>query len=430
MIVRGLYTLILACFSPILLWGLYRKKKGKPSIGKRWVEHFGKTPAVKGRPIWVHAVSVGEVLAAKSLVAEIQATYPDAPLLITTTTSTGAEQASRLPGQVIHRYMPVDFSWCVRGFLKAVSPRCLLIIETELWPNTLHQVKRAKIPVALVNGRLSVRSYQGYARLRALITPLLQRLDLILTVHKADAERFISLGAESQRTMVTGSIKFDSQPNPEAVAQGRTLRQRLGGEARQVWIAASTHQGEDEIILDAFLQLKQQVPSALLVLVPRHPERFHTVEQQVRQKGYSVTKKTEFKASVLAPHIDVFLGDTMGEMMPMLAASDVVFMGGSLLGAKVGGHNFIEPASLSLPIVTGSSYFNFADLAQQLIEADALTVCDTASDIATETANLLQVPSRRQAQGVAALHVVEQNRGAIQRTMLQLTYVIERNTDD
>ncbi|MGD8111347.1 lipid IV(A) 3-deoxy-D-manno-octulosonic acid transferase [Vibrio sp. TRT 17S01] len=426
-IVRYCYTFLLMLISPILLWGLYRSKPNKPRFGSRWKEHFGFTPElgdIKEGVIWVHAVSVGEVLASKPLVLQLRERYPTKIILITTTTSTGAEQASKLGDGVIHRYMPIDFSWCVRRFLNVVQPEVLLIIETEIWPNTIHTVTKSEVPIVLVNGRLSEKSANNYQKLRLLIVPALQQLTTLLTVHDDDKQRFLKLGASETSVTTTGSLKYDISVNNRVFESGKTLRNFLGLK-RKVWIAASTHLGEDEQILQAYKMAKQSIPELLLVLVPRHPERFDSVAELIENQNLSVARRTLIQYDDLAETIDVYLGDTMGEMMVLLAASDLVFMGGSLIGQKVGGHNFIEPAVLSKACITGPSYYNFADLGEQLINAGALEVVEDSVQLSEKVLERFSSPNSLKLSGEAGCDIVLRNQGALKRTLAAIDSVIE-----
>ncbi|MEZ8825312.1 lipid IV(A) 3-deoxy-D-manno-octulosonic acid transferase [Vibrio amylolyticus] len=416
--VRWCYTLLLSLVSPVLLWGLYRPKTNKPPFGRRWKEHFGFTPKVdirKSGIIWVHAVSVGEVLASKKLVENLAAQNPEKRILVTTTTSTGAEQVKNIGNGIIHRYMPIDFNWCVQGFINVIQPEKMLIIETELWPNTIHTVAKNHIPITLINGRLSEKSLSNYHKLRHLIYPAISHINLILTVHADDKVRFESLGGASEKVIVTGSIKYDVLLDEGIEVQGKRLKDTFGS-GRQVLVAASTHQGEDEQVLEAYQQAKIEVPGLLLVIVPRHPERFDRVANLVRSKGLTLVRRSDSVENI-DRHVDVYLGDTMGELLIMLSASDLVFMGGSLIGKKVGGHNFIEPALLKKYCLTGPSYFNFADLACQLIESNALSVVSNANELAIHIVNALAKPNQLTEKGLQGYGIVKRNQGALQKTL-------------
>ncbi len=415
MLIRQLYTLILILVCPLFLLKLYSKKSGKPAFGSRWKEHWGITPKINGhKPIWIHAVSVGETIAATPIIKAIKEKSPHQAIVITTTTSTGAEQAERLSDLVEHRYMPIDFPLCIKGFLKAVKPKQLLIMETELWPNTLHTVANAGIPVTVLNARLSEQSCQRYAKFKSVFNMLSQHLSQILCQYPSDAERFIRLGLNKEAVHVTGSVKFDIEISSQHKSQGRVLREAIGIE-RPVWIACSTHSGEDEIILDAHKQLLTHFPDALLILVPRHPERFESVRLLSESQNFQTVSRTSQQA--ITADIQVYIADTMGEMLTLLASADICFMGGSLLGDKVGGHNLLEPAALKLPILNGLSYYNFLEITKKLLAQKAVILCENSDDIANNLAVLFKDSQLRQTMGQSAFEVVEQNRGALKRTL-------------
>jgi len=417
--IRWLYTLILVIASPFLIWGLYKKQPGKPSVGSRWKEHFGFTPPLpsnsKSQLIWVHAVSVGETLAVTPLLKRLKQYHPQYEIVITTTTPTGAEQAEKLEGIAHHRYMPFDFPFAIRGFIKAIKPSQLLIMETELWPNTLHTVAKANIPVTVINARLSERSCQRYAKFQSVFNLLAKRLTQILCQYPDDAERFIRLGIAREKVSVTGSIKFDIDINEQINQNGQALRRQLGTQ-RPIWIAASTHFGEDEQILAAHKEILDQHSDALLILVPRHPERFNAIFEMA-QKQFVTVRRTESDDKIIDASVQVYLGDTMGEMLTLMSAADVCFMGGSLLGDKVGGHNILEPAALAKPILTGPSYFNFKDITDALIEVKAVTVCHSSSQLATAISDLFTQPEIGKECGNIALNLVNKNKGALEKTL-------------
>lgn len=429
-LIRWGYTLLLALVSPILLWGLYRPKANKPKFGWRWKEHFGITPSIShnhSKVIWIHAVSVGEVLASRRLIKALLTQYPQHSILVTTTTSTGAQQVATFDfgAQITHRYMPIDFPCCIQAFLHRFKPSILLIIETELWPNTLHTVAQSGVPIIVVNGRLSEKSLNNYRKLSALIRPALAHITGLLSVHQQDAQRFESLGVAKEKVCVTGSLKYDITLDPALPSQAGHLREQLGNH-RAICIAASTHEGEDEQVLAAYRDAKSHIPQLLLVLVPRHPERFNSVADLILQQGFNLVRRTQQDSGKLADTIDVYLADTMGEMMLLLAASDVVFMGGSLLGKKVGGHNFMEPAILSKPMITGPSFFNFSDVAQQLIDVEALTVVNNQQQLAQSIVEICCHLPSWQSKAQSGYNVIIKNQGALQRTLQALQPIIER----
>ncbi|HDY7717659.1 lipid IV(A) 3-deoxy-D-manno-octulosonic acid transferase [Vibrio vulnificus] len=414
MLVRLLYTLLLALAAPLLLFGLYRSKPNKPKFGQRWKEHFGITPKLDGQnqPLWIHAVSVGESLAAIPLIKAIKEKTPDQVIVVTTTTSTGAEQIAKLGNLVEHRYMPIDFAFAVRGFLKAINPAKMLIIETELWPNTLATVHKANIPIIVVNARLSEKSQQNYAKVQSLFNLIHPCLSKVLCQSQADVDRFAKLGVPTIKLCVTGSIKFDIHISDEIKRQGVELRTLLG-QQRPVWIAASTHKGEDEQVLDAHRQVLETHPNALLILVPRHPERFDSVFELCQTQGFETVRRTQ--ANTIADSTQVYLGDTMGEMLILLGAADVCFMGGSLVGDKVGGHNVLEPAALGVPVITGPSCYNFKEITIALEQAKGIIVAES-SLLGRKTQLLLSNSNEQTRMADAALKVVQKNQGALAQT--------------
>ncbi len=442
MLVRWLYTLILALVAPLLLFGLYKSKPNKPKFGSRWKEHFGVTPTLAqpdatAGPIWIHAASVGETLAATPLIKALKASKPEQIIVVTTTTSTGAEQVAKLGDLVEHRYMPIDFPFAVQGFMRAIKPAKMLIIETELWPNTLATVRRAGVPITVVNARLSEKSRANYAKIQPLFNQIHPNLTSILCQSQADADRFIALGTAQEKVSVTGSIKFDISVPDSAIDKASTLRQDIG-QTRPVWIAASTHKGEDEHILAAHRQLLNALPDALLILVPRHPDRFDDVFNQCKNAGFHTMRRTshantsqanasqatppQTKASqqgVTSDH-QVYLGDTMGEMLVLIGAADVCFMAGSLVGKKVGGHNMLEPAALGVAVINGPSYYNFKEITEELIAHQGIVVCESDA-ISTHVQTLLCDQEKRQRQAEKALNVVQANQGSLQRTLDEIS---------
>ncbi|WP_104027612.1 lipid IV(A) 3-deoxy-D-manno-octulosonic acid transferase [Vibrio jasicida] len=419
MLIRIFYTLLLALASPFLLFGLYKSKPNKPKFGRRWKEHFGITPKLETteRPIWIHAVSVGESIAAIPLIKELKKQNPALPILITTTTNTGAEQIAKLGELVEHRYMPIDFGFAVKGFLKATRPKQMLIIETELWPNTLRTVHDSEIPITVVNARLSEKSCKNYAKVQPLFNLLVPCLDKVLCQTDSDAERFERLGVDKHRLFVTGSIKFDIQISEEVKEKGKALRTDLGIK-RPIWIAASTHQGEDEQVLEAHKKILESHPTSLLILVPRHPERFDNVFDLCQKLGFDAARRTS--RTEVTESTQVYLGDTMGEMLVLMGAADICFMGGSLVGDKVGGHNVLEPAALGVPIINGPSYFNFKEIVDSFVKECGLSIVKDRSTLAKTIIQLIENPEKRIAYHTAGSKIVNMNQGALKNTILEV----------
>lgn len=419
--IRWLYSLILCLAAPLLLFGLYKKKPGKPTFGRRWKEHFGITPTLNlsEKPVWIHAVSVGEAIAATPIIKALKEQNPLQPIIVTTTTSTGAAQIEKLGGLVEHRYMPIDFSFAVRGFLKAIKPKCMLIMETELWPNTLYCVAEQSIPISVLNARLSEKSYLNYKKVKPIFDLLAQHLTQILCQYQDDADRFMKLGVAPEKIVVTGSMKFDIDISEELLQTGTTLRKELG-KLRPIWIAASTHYGEDEHILTAHKQILDTFSDTLLIIVPRHPERFSSVNQLIQSQGFKTVSRTE--NTPVTPSTQVYLADTMGEMLTLIGASDICFMGGSLLGDKVGGHNLLEPAALGKPSLTGPSYFNFLEITETLVAKNATKVITSNDELAKEVTALIVDREKAKFMGKEAAQFVSENTGAVAKIMNNLNY--------
>ncbi|HSC83364.1 MAG TPA: lipid IV(A) 3-deoxy-D-manno-octulosonic acid transferase, partial [Pseudomonas sp.] len=367
---RRLYTLILHLALPLiclrLLWRAWRAPAYGRRIGERFA--FGLGAFAPGG-IWVHAVSLGESIAAAPLIRELLARYPHLPITVTSMTPTGSERIQALFGSRIqHCYLPYDLPWACKRFLCKVQPQLAVIMETELWPNHIHQCAMRGVPVVLANARLSERSARGYARFTKLTAPMLGELSLIAVQSEAEAERFRQLGARPDCVEVTGSIKFDLSVDPQLQQRATALRAEWGATARPLWIAASTHAGEDEIILAAHRQLLQQFPQALLILVPRHPERFASVFELCTREGFGTVRRSLGVA--VTAETQVLLGDTLGELLFLYALADLAFVGGSLVAN--GGHNLLEPAALGKPLLSGPHLFNFLEIATLLREAGDL----------------------------------------------------------
>jgi len=416
---RVIYSLFFYCLLPLVLLRLLWRSIAAPAYAKRWAERFGFFPELKTgkKVIWLHTVSVGEFLAALPLIRRLQADE-QVQLVITTTTPTGSERVRATLGEtVFHVYAPYDLPDALARFFKRVQPSLYLVMETELWPNTLAACVKRKVPALLINGRLSEKSARGYARFAGLVRPMLANLTVALIQNKTDAERFMNLGLPSAQAQVTGNIKFDLSLTDELRERAAGLKNQLSNQGqRLVWIAASTHQGEDDIILDAFAQVRKaadvHAQSLLLILVPRHPERFDRVGQLCETRGFKTLRRSRGE---VAADMDILLGDTMGELMLLFGASDIAFVGGSLV--PNGGHNFIEPAAWGLPLLSGEHLFNFAEVSCLLQDAGALTLTKTADELAQQLLVLVVNEQQRNGRGEKALQVAVENRGALDRTL-------------
>lgn len=414
---RALYTLIIALLTPAALLRLWWKGRRTPAYRQRWRERLGHVPVQVPGGIWVHAVSVGETLAAVPLLREMLARDPLLRITLSTTTPTGAERAraafADLPDRVCQVYAPYDLPFVLRRFLRRVQPRLCLVMETELWPNLLHTCAQQNVPVWLINARLSKRSARGYARFGKLTRPMLQHLAGVCAQHRADAARLIRLGVPPERMQITGNIKSDIRISAAARAAGQQLRTALGA-SRPVLIAASTHAGEDEIVLDAFAQLRAAYADAALILVPRHPERFDTVAALIRQRGFTLARRS---AATMDTQTQVLLGDTMGELLTLYCAADVAFVGGSLL--PIGGHNLLEPAAVPMPILQGPYTHNFRALTRAFLRHHGVQIVHDAASLATTWQQLLNV-AQRTAAAARAAEVLREQGGGLTRVLRAL----------
>jgi 3-deoxy-D-manno-octulosonic-acid transferase len=423
---RILYTLLLYLLVPLVLLRLAWRGLRAPAYWRRWPERFGFiAPPLGERVIWIHAVSVGEVQAAAPLIRALLEQYPVYSLLVTTVTPTGSTRVIDLfGGEIAHVYAPYDLPGAVRRFFQRVRPQLAIIMETELWPNLFHVCHSHQVPLLLVNARLSARSMAGYLRVKPLVSRTLGNLTGIAAQGEADAERFARLGAPRERIIVSGNLKFEQRIPPSLRERAEVLR-RDWGAGRPVWVAASTHEGEDEQLLDVFRQLRKQYADCLLVLVPRHPERFESVAELCRQRGLNIVLRSEMRPC--DADTEVFVGDSMGELPLFLAAADVAFVGGSLV--PHGGHNLLEPAALGIPVVTGSQVFNFTEICDLLLQAGACEKVDTVAELAATLGRWLGDANERHRVGEQGRMVVEKNRGALQTVLAMIDRHLQERSD-
>ncbi|MDY7116101.1 lipid IV(A) 3-deoxy-D-manno-octulosonic acid transferase [Halomonas sp. SSL-5] len=411
---RLAYSTLLHLAAP-LAWRRLRREHGLTDPRPLRLGRIPETPP-DTRMLWLHCASVGEVQAARPLIEALLERYPGHSLTVTTMTATGAERVralaeGRQDGRLVHHFVPLDFPRAAARFVARLRPELALFFETELWPNLLHVCRGRGVPVAVVNGRLSPRAFRGYRRLRPLMREALGCVDWLAAKSEEDAARFAELGMSPRRTTVVGSLKFDITPEGGASEVSERLRTRLG--RSRVWVAGSTHEGEEALLLAAHRRLRERFPDALLILVPRHPQRFEAVAALCEHAGMSVARRSrgEWPEATTA----VYLGDTMGELMALYGAADLAFVGGSLV--PIGGHNLLEPAALGVPVVTGPELANFADVAMALRGADALVEVADEARLAEALAVLFEDPAERRRLGEAGRGVVAANRGALARTL-------------
>jgi 3-deoxy-D-manno-octulosonic-acid transferase len=373
----------------------------------------------------VHAVSVGEVNAAAPLIKEILLQFPAHRLLVTTMTPTGSRQVHNNFGdEVDHVYIPYDYPGAVQRFLDRMQPAITVIMETEIWPNVLLQCKARQIPVIFANVRLSRKSARGYRRVRRLFTKPLNSVLAFAVQSQADAERLRNLGAASHAVHITGSIKFEVSLPASLQEVARRIRHEWG-ENRSIVVAGSTHNGEEEIILDAYDRLKRKHPDLLLVLVPRHPERFDSVARLVKRSGYSVARRSDAPGAI-PPEVEIYIGDSMGELRLFYAAADVALVGGSFL--PIGGHNVLEACAVGVPVIFGPYMFNFTEISQITVDRGAGSQARGAKDLADVIEGYLNNAERRFHAGEAGMKMVEENRGALEHTMQLLKPYLEQAT--
>jgi 3-deoxy-D-manno-octulosonic-acid transferase len=392
-------------------------------LGRGWRERgywrdFGErlgSGRTVGRPsIWVHAVSVGEVQAASPLVRELIRRHPSSALVLTSTTPSGAARARELFGTAVDvRFAPFDLPGAARRFIARVAPHLAIVMETELWPNLFHECRRRGVLIILASARLSARSVRHYRKARGLFADALAAGVIVAAQSEADAERFASLGAPRQLIQVTGNLKFDITVSDAVRRRGDEIRGLLGGAARAIWVAGSTHPGEEAMLLAAHRTLLAAHPQALLVLAPRHAPRFPEVAAWLERERMPFTRASELSAG--KPVAAVLLVDSLGELVNYYAAGDIAFVGGTLV--PIGGHNPLEPAAIGMPLLSGPHYANSREASELLIECGALEVVSDADELAAHLTALVADPGERARRARAARAAIEQNRGALERLM-------------
>ncbi|QBH98377.1 3-deoxy-D-manno-octulosonic acid transferase [Limnobaculum zhutongyuii] len=414
---RLIYSFLLYLLQPLIWLRLFLRGRKAPAYKKRWAERYGFCKGkVKPDGIMLHSVSVGETLTAIPLVRALRYRYPTLPITVTTMTPTGSERVLSAFGDDVHHvYLPYDLPGSVNRFLNQVRPKLVIIMETELWPNLIHQLNKRHVPLVIANARLSERSANGYSKLGSTIRTMLQKITLIAAQNQEDGERFIQLGLKRSHLAVTGSLKFDISVTPELSARALSLR-RQWAPHRPVWIAASTHDGEEGILLAAHANLLKRFPDLLLILVPRHPERFPIAQQLTSQAGLKFI--TRSSGDVPTADTQVVIGDTMGELMLLYGIADLAFVGGSLV--ERGGHNPLEPAAHGIPVLMGPHIFNFKDICNKLEQAEGLITIKDADTLVDAIEPLLTDEEYRSYRGQRAVNVLLQNQGALEKLLTLL----------
>ncbi len=409
-IIRALYSLLFLIALPgVVLRVLIRSRK-QPAYRRRLKERFGFIKPTHKPSIWIHSVSVGETIAAIPLIEALILNYPEQTIYVTTTTPTGSKQVLDHFGQTIrHSYLPYDVPCLLKRFIKRINPLISIMMETEVWPNLLFICHKKHIPTLLANARLSEKSFLGYLRLKNAAQDLFNLFSCIAAQSKLDADHFKQLGVQSTKIIITGSVKFDRDIATDITLQARALRQTWQLTKRPVIIAASTREGEEAYILQAYKHVKKLHPDCFLLLVPRHIERCNQIEKQCRAAGFTLQRRSSQSDTMV--DCDILLGDTIGEMLLLYALSDIAFVGGSLV--NTGCHNVLEPAALGMPIITGPYIRNFKVICNMLQQAKAQTIVKNADELAEKINALIVNPIHAQQMGKRALDVYQSNKGAL-----------------
>ncbi|MFQ1023739.1 lipid IV(A) 3-deoxy-D-manno-octulosonic acid transferase [Avibacterium paragallinarum] len=413
-----IYTCIMYLVQPLIwLFILLRSLKAsayRQRIGERYGLYASSQTPPKPNGVLIHAASVGEVIAATPLVKAIQRCYPELPITLTTVTPTGSERVKEAFGdQVSHFYLPYDLPGAIKRFIRFIQPKVCIVIETEIWPNLIYQLHKQHVPFIIANARLSARSANRYGWLESYIQAILSKISLIAPQDNISGQRYLKLGYDPEKLKLTGNIKYDLVLSESLLGEAEKLKAQWK-QQRPVWVAASTHEGEESLILESHRLLLQSFPDLLLILVPRHPERFNEVAEQIEKQHFTFVRRSENRA----PQADtqVVLGDTMGELMLMYALADVAFVGGSLV--KRGGHNPLEPLAFQIPVVSGKYTFNFPEVYRNLMEVQGFVeVNNNAAAIARAVEILLNSSALRERTGKAGYGVLLENRGALQRLL-------------
>ncbi len=418
---RLFYTLLFYLLLPFVLLRLYWRGFKAPQYRKRWAERLAiyhqKYP---NNVIWIHAVSVGEAEAVFPLIKRLQQNYPVDQFLVTTTTPTGSARVKAVMGdKVTHVYLPYDLPFVVKRFLAIFKPKVAIVMEKEIWPNLYAQCAKKSIPLMIINARLSANSAKGYKKIPALVKPALANVCFIATQTEEDEQRFIEIGAETNKVGTLGNIKFDLQQDDALIKQASNIKNNLFAD-RFVWLIASTHEGEEDIFFQIYPQLKKQIPELLLMLVPRHPERFKLVAELANKYKFNTClRSSEQQCSA---DTDVYIADTMGELKLLYGTADICFVGGSMV--PVGGHNILEPAIMNVPIIFGPHMLNFKEIANAVLQLNAAIQCEDKEQIIKTVIHLHNKPAYRDELITKANAFVKNNQGATARTAKLISNIL------
>jgi 3-deoxy-D-manno-octulosonic-acid transferase len=410
--VKNLYTLFLYLFLPVILIRLLVRGFKNPDYWHRWGERFGRISMDASAYVWIHAVSVGEARAAAPLIQSLLSERAQR-IIVTTMTPTGMDEVKRLFGDsVTHRYAPYDYPGSVNRFLDAVQPGAVIIMETEIWPNIISACSSRGIPVMFANLRLSEKSFRKYKKVSGVMGTVLKKVSCFAVQSSLDSTHLQELGALPETIRVTGSIKFEVRI-PASLNEVALVLRREWGQERPVWIAGSTHEGEDEMVLGVFRKLREDYSDLILVLVPRHPERFSVVARLARKTGFQVACRSESRRDI--EKADIYIGDTMGDLTLLYAASDIALVGGSMI--PHGGHNVLEPCALGVPVIFGPHMFNFRGISQLTLEKGAGIQVENEQELLDTVKNFLADPNLRFKIGEAGRALIKENKGALHKTL-------------
>lgn len=424
---RLLYICLSYLLQPVVLLLMWYKGRKQPAYRKRLWERYGiydESEKPKAKGVVIHAALVGEVIAATLLIKAVSKQYPELPLIVTTVTPTGSGRVQAAFGNsVSHFYLPYDLPDAIERFLNFIDPKLMIVIETELWPNLIRKVNIRKIPFVIANARLSPRSAKRYGWVKGSIKDMLNQISLIMAQDEVSRDRYLALGYAPAKMVNTGNLKFDLEITPQLHQSVIKTKASLNLTERPIWIAGSTHEGEEKLILDAHKLLLEHYPNLVLILVPRHPERFGLVELLIQKSDLNYVKRTENKT--LSQNTQVMLGDTMGEMMLLYGLSDIAFVGGSLV--KHGGHNPLEPIAFNIPVVSGLYTYNFPEIFEKLREVKGVIEIESSVEALTESIQLLlKQPQIGQEIAKSGLSVLQENQGALKRHLDLLASYLEK----
>lgn len=413
MLAYQIYRVVGYLLLPLLVLVQWRKGFRNRGYWQHWGERFGLISLPHaGYDYWIHAVSVGEVRAAAPLVKRMLSENPKLTILITIATPTGRDTVDLLLKDTVDVcYMPYDIGFAVNRFLQAVNPKVAIILETEVWPNLIVKAKQRDIPLLYINVRLSERSFHRYRRWSSFSKAIFGRIDYLAIQSPADAARIYELGVPRERCSITGNIKFDVQMPASLSESAQGLRGLLSTQ-RTIWIAGSTRDGEEELLLNLYQQLKQDHADLLLVIVPRHPERFDGVAKLCQRRQFTLVRRSE-QPTVIDDDVDIYLGDTMGELSLMYAAADVAFVGGSLV--PFGGQNILEPCALGVPVLFGPHMFNFQEISQLVVQSGAGAKVQDTKQLLAQLDELIRRPNLRDQMGTAGKQLIKEHKGALER---------------